>query len=213
MSPRDRDRLRADLVGWLADAALEAGGVEQLERGAIARRLQDSGLGRTAAYSWIAAAIADGDVQREAEARQAGIAALASGLGVPDAAPEPIAELLPVTRHPGEVTAGPSAMMGAAIPLLHHLQGVIADAKRVREVALAPDGRVRNAKLFLNAAESLRRSLETAARLQATMNDLAALERFHKAMIDVIQQESPELARRVLRRLDQLAAAQLGEAA
>ena len=45
------------------------------------------------------------------------------------------------------------------------------------------------------------------------MNDLAALERFHKAMIDVIQQESPELARRVLRRLDQLAAAQLGEAA
>jgi hypothetical protein len=211
MTPRDRDKLRADLVGWLADAALEAGGVDNLERGAIARRLQDAGLGRTAAYSWIAGAIVDGDVQREAESRQAGVAALASGLAAP--ASEAAAELLPVTRHPGEVTAGPSAMMGAAIPLLHHLQGVIADAKRVREVALAPDGRVRNAKLFLAAAESLRRSLETAARLQATMNDLAAVEAFHRAIIDVIRQESPELAQRVLRRLDHLAAMQLGEAA
>ena len=72
---------------------------------------------------------------------------------------------------------------------------------------------MRNAKLFLHAAESLRRSLETAARLQATMNDLAALERFHRAIIDVIRQEDPAIALRVMRRLDQLAAVQLGEAA
>ena len=213
MTPRDRNNLRADLVGWLADAAIEAGGLDYLERGVIARRLQDAGLGRTAAYSWIASAIADGDVQREAEARQASIAALASGLATQEPANEAAAGLVPVTRHPGEVMAGPSAMMGAAIPLLQHLQGVIADAKRVREVALAPDGRVRNAKLFLHAAESLRRSLETAARLQATMNDLAALERFHRAIIDVIRQEDPAIAQRVMRRLDQLAAVQLGEVA
>jgi hypothetical protein len=213
MNQQDRERLRTALVGWLADAAIEAGGVDCIERGAIARRLQDQGLGRTAAYGWIAGAIADGDVQREAEARQAGIAALSAGLAASEPENGAGAELMPVTRHPGDVTAGPSAMMGAAIPLLQHLQGVIADAKRVREVALAPDGRVRNAKLFLNAAESLRRSLETAARLQATMNDLAALERFHRAIIDVIRQEDPAIAQRVMRRLDQLAALQLGEAA
>lgn len=214
MTHRERERLRIALTGWLADAALAAGGVDNIERGATARRLMDAGLGRTAAYDWIARAIDSGDVLREAEARQAGIVALASGIAAPAAEDDDAPESAVVTRHPRAGGGGGVVALGSgAIPMLAHLQRCIADVEAVRNVALHPDGRVRNARLMLQAAEALRKSLETALRLQQAMADLASLEKFHRAIIDVITKESPELAQRVLRRLDDLAAAQLGEAA
>ena len=99
----------------------------------------------------------------------------------------------------------PVGVAGRSLPILQHLQQTIEDVLRVRSVAYHADGRVRNSRMVLKAAEEMRKSLETVVKLQAAMNDAAALERFHGAILDVIRQEDPAIAQRVMRRLDELA--------
>lgn len=199
---RDRIRLRLKLIDWITEAALDAGGVEFIDRGEIAAKLQQGGLGRTASYDWIVRAIEDGDVERAIEARRAGLAAMAAGTH-PDAPSTPTDALPP--PPPGPPAEGVTFRLQSNA-LVAHLGRAVADVETVRRMAFTADGKPRNARLLLHASEALRKTLETALRVQSSLHEIAAVERLNRAIVSTIMEESPELARRVLQRLDQLCA-------
>jgi hypothetical protein len=56
----------------------------------------------------------------------------------------------------------------------------------------------------LSATEVLRRSLDTAVKLQQAITDVSQVEKFHAAVIETISEENPATAERLLVRLQQL---------
>jgi hypothetical protein len=66
------------------------------------------------------------------------------------------------------------------------------------------DGNVRSAKILLSAAEVLRRSLDTAVKLQQAVLEVSQVEKFHAAVFETVREESPDTAERLLLRLRQL---------
>ncbi len=179
--------------------AVKAAAGGKVNRAAIWRQFDGRGVSRSTCFAWIAAALED---------RDAGAPSLADATVAPpppalptDAAAE--AEAVAGAVVPADVV--PDGAAGRSLPILQHLQRTIEDVLRVRSVAYHADGRVRNSRMVLKAAEEMRKSLETVVKLQAAMNDAAALERFHNAILDVIRQEDPAIAQRVMRRLDELA--------
>ena len=182
-----------------------------LSRSGIVKRFAGR-ASRSMLYEWIATFIEETSAREkrvDPAYRRAGVIVINAEKAVEDestampADPAAVARELTATVVPAEAAQGGAA--GRALPILEHLHRTIEDVLRVRAVAFHADGRVRNSRMVLKAAEEMRRSLETVVKLQAAMNDQAALERFHAAIIEVIQQESPDLAQRVLRRLDELA--------
>lgn len=95
--------------------------------------------------------------------------------------------------------------LAGTIPLMAHLRVLMDDVANVRALAHHPDGKVKNARLLLQASDALRRNLESIMKIQASMAELSALERFHRAIMDELRLESPELAQRVVDRLTRLA--------
>ena len=190
--------LRREVELAVLEAVKAAGPAGKINRAAIVRLFTDRGISRSQCFAWIAASLEDHD----AGAPRLADASVASPPPAPptDAAAE--AEAVAGTVVPADVVPGAA---GRSLPILEHLQRTIEDVLRVRSVAYHADGRVRNSRMVLKAAEEMRKSLETVVKLQAAMNDAAALERFHGAILDVIRQESPDLAQRVMRRLDDLA--------
>lgn len=189
--------LRREVELAVLDAVKAAGPGGKVNRAAIWRDFDGKGVSRSTCFAWIAASLED----RDAGAPRLADAAVAPP---PPAAPtNATAEAEAVAAAVVPVEHGGTA--GRSLPILQHLQQTIEDVLRVRSVAYHADGRVRNSRMVLKAAEEMRKSLETVVKLQAAMNDAAALERFHGAILDVIRQESPELAQRVMRRLDELA--------
>jgi hypothetical protein len=189
--------LRREVELAVLDAVKAAGPGGKVNRAAIWRQFQGRGIGRSACFDWMAAAMEDHD-------------AAAPRLADATVAPPPPAAPVDTNAEAQAVAAAvvPVEHGGGAdrsLPILQHLQQTIQDVLRVRSVAYHADGRVRNSRMVLKAAEEMRKSLETVVKLQAAMNDAAALERFHGAILDVIRQESPDLAQRVMRRLDDLA--------
>jgi hypothetical protein len=62
-------------------------------------------------------------------------------------------------------------------------------------------GAVRNSKMLLLAAEQLRRSLDTAVKLQEAISDGLQIEQFHATIMDEITKIDPVLAGRIAKRL------------
>ncbi len=201
MTRGEREKLRAEAIRYCADAAEAAGGLD-FHRAPVIERVMARGAGRTFAYKVVAEVMDSGEVERELESRRGDMAALAAGAR----GEAPAAELVHVTRQPAPTGTSVAARIGAGVAVFAKLENIVADIERVRAVAFHDDGRIKNSRMVLKAAEEMRRSLETVVKLQQVMNDIAGLERFHAAIIDVIREESPELAQRVLRRLDDLAA-------
>jgi hypothetical protein len=165
----------------------------------IARRF----LGRASQaslYRWVDAALAKagpklaGEVVAAAEVRAARTAEPAL-----QAAREAAATTLP--RVPRvEDTAG----LGGTVPAIERLGDCIRAAQQVMDYARHADGNVRSAKILLAATEVLRRSLDTAVKLQQAIMDVAQVEEFHTAVVEAIREESPATAERLLVRLRQL---------
>jgi hypothetical protein len=65
-------------------------------------------------------------------------------------------------------------------------------------------GQVRNSKLLLMAAEQLRRTVETAAKLQETIADQVQVDRFHQVCVEEIGKIDREVARRIVARLQEV---------
>lgn len=77
----------------------------------------------------------------------------------------------------------------------------VKDAHAVKQFCLNQDGKIRNAKLFLQASAHARSSAETLSRIAERINDAQKIEQMLNTMIEEVRRESPEVADRILARL------------
>ncbi len=115
-----------------------------------------------------------------------------------------VAQQVMATSLPRVPRVEDTAGLGGTVPVIEQLGDCIRAAQQVMAYARHADGSVRSAKILLSAAEMLRRSLDTAVKLQQALMDVAQTERFHTAVIETIKDESPATAERLLVRLQQL---------
>ena len=92
-----------------------------------------------------------------------------------------------------------------AVDVMERLQTCLAAAERVLAYASTEDGKVRNAKLTLQASEHLRRCLDTAARISDTIARAETIGEFNQAVVDAVVDEVPEAADRILARIERTA--------
>lgn len=191
--------MRADLEAAVLEEALRVG-VDRVRRSDIIEGFMARGVPRATGFQWVRDYFESGRlgqaiarrIRESAEARATDMHLSAAQLVAEDA-----------TRA---LPASPSVICAIAatsrpLDIIGELASAIADVKAVRQTAFGPDGKPRNTRLVLSAAEAMRRNLETAVRLQQAMHDLARLERFNAAIVEEIAKESPELAQRVVMRL------------
>lgn len=98
----------------------------------------------------------------------------------------------------------PSALATAALPVLHHPRECIAAAQQVMAYSRKEDGAVRNPRLLLGASENMRRAVESSVKLHDSILEGVAVERYRQANFDILREESPALAHRVLTHLAEL---------
>jgi hypothetical protein len=204
VTAEERAALSDRLDEWLIAEVLRIG-PDRIRRADAAELLIEGGLSRSTAFAWVAEALTSGRIGRAVERRlreSVETRAAAAGISASECAARQAAQVLPTVPSIEDAAAATDN----AVNVIRELHTAIQDTKLVREAAFA-DGKVRNAKMLLRAVETMRRNLETAAKLQAAMHELASVERFHKAIVSEIAQESPELAQRVMARLNNLATA------
>lgn len=107
----------------------------------------------------------------------------------------------PATAAAGGDVVALSLVPDAAKGVLAHLQTIMDTALRVLAFSHTPDGKVRNPKLALSSGETLRRCLETAAKLYESINNTAQVERFMAEVVAELHLASPDMARRVVERM------------
>ena len=191
-------------------AKVEAAVIEEVQRigpeidkAALVKRFAGRGAGRSALYLWVDRILASGK-PGQAVARQVKAAAAARAARSLDPAADAAAEVARVL--PARVAVDDVAGTGTGgVRLLDRLARVVADAELVVAYAKTTDGGVRNAKLLLSAGDALRRAAETILRVTEAMHQVDQVEKFHDEIIDALRAESPGLAERVVRRLNQLA--------
>lgn len=64
--------------------------------------------------------------------------------------------------------------------------------------------RVKNPRIFLMASEHKRRILETYMKLHERIMETMKVQNFHKAVMDILMEADPEMAQKVVKRLDEL---------
>ncbi len=197
----ERRKLRAKVDRALL-AELERVGPDALNRATVLRRFEGRGADRATLFRWASALFASGRAGQHLAGKIAAAAEKraerAPEASAADAARDAVATL-PVTVRPEDIAGGPSA-----IAVIQRLQDCVRAAEEVMAHARA-DGRVRNAKLLLQASEHLRRCLDTAARLHEAMRSVNDLDRFHAAVLAEVAKEAPLCAERIVTRLSQLA--------
>jgi hypothetical protein len=197
MKVKTNHTLKAEVEAAVMAEVLRVGATG-FAKDSVVRQFLDRGTSRSTLYAWVDKALASG--------RPGQVLARAVKDAVEERAartPEPVAEVvteiaahLPVTVRPGQVIGMPT------INLVDKLGAVIANLEAL--IAHAKDemtGKIRNAKLLLTASDRLRASLETAIRLYQAIRDIDQIDNLHRAILDEIGHESPELAERVLKRI------------
>jgi hypothetical protein len=181
-------------------AEVERVGPDAFRRRAVVAPFVTRGVPQTTAYRWVNEVLGSGrpgqHIARRVKASAAERAARASDPAA-DAAAE-VAAKLPVRARVEDV------MGGASIPIVEKLRVAMTDVERVIAHAKTEDGKVRNARLLLQATENLRRCLETGLRIAEAMRDLDQVDRFHAAIVEEIEKIDPVLAERVVLRLGQI---------
>jgi hypothetical protein len=179
-------------------------GPEGFSRADLVKRFIDRGASRATLFSWVGAVLASDKPARAIEKRVA-TAAKRRARKEPDpgaaAARDVVAELPPI------VSLGPALTPDApdsAIPFMRRLQECFAAADQLLKHARTAEGDVRNARLIVVASEHARKTLETAARIQAGLLELGQTEKFHQAVFDVLKEVDPTVAEKVLIRLRQV---------
>jgi hypothetical protein len=199
VTAEQRAAIRADLEEALLREAM-AHGADRIRRAEVARTFVLRGVSRSTAFAWIADMIDSGRLG-QAIAQEIGrsieVAAIEAGGSTSDAAARIAARSLPTAPSVAEALASSCR----SVNIIAEMAAAIADVKAVRAMAFTAEGKVRNAKLVLNAAEAMRRNLETAVRLQQAMFSLGKVEQFNQAIVEEIAKESPDLAYRLVHRL------------
>jgi hypothetical protein len=191
---RDRNALRAEVEAALL-AELERVGPAALSKAVLVRRFDGRGASRATLYRWLDDLLQSGKAGQHLAGKIKQAAQERAGSTVDpaaDAARETAMKLPPV------IGLDDVAPIGGTIAFIAKLHAAIAAAEQVMCHARTEDGRVRNGRMLLAAAESLRRSLDTAVHLQRAILELTEIERFHRAIFEEIARESPELAERVV---------------
>jgi hypothetical protein len=203
-----RRALRAEVEAALL-AELERVGPDRLNRADVLRRFEGRGADRSTLFRWAAALLASGragqHLARKVRAATAERAVRVPAAPAADAAREAV-ERLPVAVRPEDIAGGPGP-----IAVIERLQTCIRAAEQVMAHARDAEGRVRNARALLAATETLRRCLETAARLHEAMRSVNDVDRFHAAVLAEVAKEAPETAERIVQRLTHLARAWGGD--
>ena len=193
----DRAALRAE-VERSALAEVERVGPDAFRPSTIALLYADKGADRATIYRWLAELKKSGRMGAHVAARvREAVAERAARAPDPaaDAARE-VAAVMPRPLGPDDITAA-----GGIGDFVATLTTCMQTAQKILAQATAPDGTIRQPRLAIVASEHLRRCLETAARVAATMRDVNNLARFHGEVIAAVQAEAPEVAERLAQRL------------
>jgi hypothetical protein len=179
----------------------------EFERSAILAEFQDRGVSRSTAFGWMAKVVQGGDIIGKEVDKAATVGQVKPGKKggekATKAAPAPIAVAGVAAKLPPLPKLSDVSKIGL-LPVVDLLQKCIDAAEKLSAYAHLPDGKVRNARLILQASEHLRKSVETAARLNESVAVYAEMEAFHDAVIAEISEESRDVAERILRRLGKL---------
>jgi hypothetical protein len=175
----------ARLTGWAA-----------LDRAALVAEFKGR-AGRSTLYRWLSeidGAPLDRTVGEMIQDARAGCRA-----GVESVAGEVKARaLVPIPMAPSIGDCFAAVTPAHIIENLHRLLSASTDVMaRSRDSA----GAVRNGKMLLQAAEQMRRSLETAVKLQEAISDGLRVEAFHRTLLDEVAKLDPAAAARIVARL------------
>lgn len=196
----NRVALRTE-VERAALAEVERVGAEAFKPSAIALLYADRGADRATLFRWLAELKKSGRMAVHV-AERVRKAAASRAARAPDPAADAAAEvaaMMPRPLGPGDVAGAGGLVEFSAI-----MSRCISTAERVLRQATAADGAIRQPRLALVASEHLRRCMETAARVAATMREVENLSRFHAEVVDAVRAESPEVAERLTQRLLQI---------
>jgi len=174
----DKAKLREDFRKAL-HAEVLAMGPEGFKRADFAKRWTPRGVSRSSAFRWI-----DEDLAPAGQKLAVAVNATAIRAALPQ-------------------QTNPVAAMAAPVPVLDLLRESIATAQQVMTFARNSDGSVRMAKTLLAASEHMRRTLETATKVHEAMRDVAQVEQQQQIILDEIAKEAPEVALRIIRRLQE----------
>lgn len=204
---RKNDQLR-DEVARAVLAEVERVGPE-FDRSALVGKFQNRGVDRATLFRWVAAELASGRPGQHLVRKVKATVARQAKQGK-DPAKEAAAEAL--TKLPA-VISGTDLLPGAAgaVAVIEKLQSCIRIAEKVIAHAQTAEGAVRNARLLLQGSEHLRRTIDSCVRLQEAAMEVAQVDAFHREIFKALEEEAPEVAHRVLMRLDQIGAAWEGK--
>jgi len=204
MSAFGNSELRVEVEAAIV-AEMKRVGPKAFDRKTIIRQFASSGVHQATLYRWIDKAIESG-VPGQAIARQvkSATAARIKRHKKPEAAAKAAATDV-VASLPVAVTLDDIAGLGGVVPAIEQLNFIIATCRTIIAQAQGDDPtKVRQPKLAMAACDLLRRSLETGARIAKDLTDVANTQRFHDAIFDILQEESPAFAQKVLVRMRQL---------
>jgi hypothetical protein len=109
-------------------------------------------------------------------------------------------------------TIGECVAATTPLAVMEKLATCLAAAQDVMSRSRDAAGVVRNGKMLLAASEHLRRSLETAVKLQEAITDGLEVEQFHASIMEEIAAIDPVVAGRIAARLLEMNAAWAGRA-
>jgi hypothetical protein len=193
---------------------IERVGIAGLDGAGITRRFVAKGASRARVQAWITeakreaaagpsatdrASVAAATAVEEAEIREATMDQAAARAAMLDRLP-PRAELDAI-----EDSISATSMLPASTEaILDRLQRTMDTCSLVLAHAHTPEGKLRNPRMALQAADTLRRCLETALKLYDKLDAIRIVERFMKEMLDEIRPLSPETAKAIVHRLQKV---------
>lgn len=201
--PIDHSKLKAEVEAAIL-AEFARVGPEEFDKSVIWRKFADRKASRPTIYRWMGEMIASGRAGQHLAGK------LRQATTERQAAPDPAAAAgraagahLPLVVRPQDVAGGQSS-----IEFIGLLVACITSAQQVMAYSRTEDGKVRVPKMLLAASEHLRRSLETAARIQDSVNQASNLEEFQEAVIETVRkvaERHPEVAEEMVAELGRLA--------
>lgn len=92
----------------------------------------------------------------------------------------------------------------AARSAIDQVRICIQHGENVLKYCTLPDGKIRNPKMYLQASNHIRASVESLGKISERLNDAQRIEQVHAAIFDEIRKCDPETAERILHRLQHL---------
>jgi hypothetical protein len=198
-SQNDSEQQPSALKAQVQNAAIAAAritGWPALKRAEVVAQFKGR-VGRSTLYRWLVeidGAPLDRTVSEMIQDARAG-----SRAGVESVAGEVQARA--VVAFPAPPTVGECFAAVTPAHIIDNLAKLLAASNDVMDRSRDAAGAVRNSKMLLLAAEQMRRSLETALKLQDAISDGLQVEAFHRALIEEVGKLDPAAAGRIRARL------------